>query len=316
MIGQLLVLSALGATSALDLRAVDRRSLMQGVGALAAAAPVPPAFAAVGATGGPAVALSDGSKFPVASFGLQVYDDDKAQKYTELALACGYRNFFASVLAGNQKGFGRAMRASGLRDECYICGSVLSNRAAGYDAAYAASKRGCDENLAALDCGPLDMILLDYPGPDAASIAGQWRALEAMRGAGNVKSLAVSNFSPAQLDVVLNLDGLAARPQLNQLPLGVGYKVEKNAKYLAENKKRGVLVQAWSPLRVLSAEARLACATVGLQYGRSASQVALKWIEAKGATFACQTTSKAHFLEDIDLDFRLTAADLRALDAV
>ena len=45
--------------------------------------------------------------------------------------------------------------------------------------------------------------MLDYPGPDADSIRGQWAALEAMKASKLVGSLAVSNFSPAQLDVLL-----------------------------------------------------------------------------------------------------------------
>ena len=48
--------------------------------------------------------------FPKVSFGLQVYDD--ATKYTQLALEAGIRNFFSSVLAGNQKGFGVAVKAA------------------------------------------------------------------------------------------------------------------------------------------------------------------------------------------------------------
>jgi hypothetical protein len=45
--------------------------------------------------------------FPLASFGLQVYDDDTAYRLTLTALEVGYRNFFASVLAGNQRGFAK-----------------------------------------------------------------------------------------------------------------------------------------------------------------------------------------------------------------
>lgn len=45
--------------------------------------------------------------FPLASFGLQIYDDDTAYRLTLMALEVGYRNFFASVLAGNQKGFAK-----------------------------------------------------------------------------------------------------------------------------------------------------------------------------------------------------------------
>ena len=60
-------------------------------------------------------------KFPLASFGLQVYDDDTAYKLTLTALECGYRNFFASVLAGNQRGFAKAVKDSGIpRKDLYI----------------------------------------------------------------------------------------------------------------------------------------------------------------------------------------------------
>ena len=58
--------------------------------------------------------VGTGTNFPFASFGLQIYDDDTAQRLTEVALEVGYRNFFASVLARNQKGFARAVKASGV----------------------------------------------------------------------------------------------------------------------------------------------------------------------------------------------------------
>ena len=303
------LLAALPAATALA--PIERRTLFKGAAAASTISAAP--ALAKGSVGGPTVKLVDGTQFPVVSFGLQVYDDEAAYKYTTLALECGYRNFFASVLAGNQKGFGKAVRNSGIpRDELYICGSVLSNRARGEEAAFQSTRRGCDANFRDLNIGKLDMIMLDYPGPDAESIQGQWRGLENMRKEGGVTSLAVSNFSPQQLDVVLKSPG---RCTVNQLPLGVGYKTKQNAELLRENKKRSVLVQAWSPLRVLSSGALSACAAVGKQYGKTPQQIALKWILAKGATYTCQTTSKKHFQEDIDVfDFELSAKDLAFLD--
>ncbi len=55
------------------------------------------------------ITLSSKNKkaFPLASFGLQIYDDETAYRLTLMALEVGYRNFFASVLAGNQKGFAK-----------------------------------------------------------------------------------------------------------------------------------------------------------------------------------------------------------------
>ena len=108
-----------------------------------------------------AITLNSQNKkaFPLASFGLQIYNDDVAYKLTLIALEVGYRNFFASVLAGNQKGFARAIKDSGIpRDELYICGTVLSNRVNGEDAAYKKTAQGCLENMQAFSAGNIDKL--------------------------------------------------------------------------------------------------------------------------------------------------------------
>ena len=96
------------------------------------------------------------------------------------------------------------MKDSGIpREELYICGTVLSNRAKGEKAAYDKTALGCAQNMGAMaagNIGHLDMIMLDYPGPDDESIRGQWRAFEDMKKDGLVDSLAVSNFSPQQVN--------------------------------------------------------------------------------------------------------------------
>uniref|UniRef100_A0A7S2H0M0 NADP-dependent oxidoreductase domain-containing protein n=1 Tax=Haptolina brevifila TaxID=156173 RepID=A0A7S2H0M0_9EUKA len=158
---------------------------------------------AVASTYPSSVRLADGSNFPLASFGLQIYDDAMAEKLTLQAIDAGFRNFFASVLARNQVGFARAVERSGVpREQLYICGSVVSNRAVDEQTAYEFTKLGLQENLQAFAAGgitTLDMIMLDYPGPDEACIRGQWRAFEEFKAAGKARCLAVSNFSPQQV---------------------------------------------------------------------------------------------------------------------
>ena len=172
----------------------------------------------------PIATLADGkTKFPLASFGLQVYDDNTAYKLTLTALEVGYRNFFASVLAGNQKGFARAVKDSGIpREELFICGSVVSNRAQGYEAAKTVTTKGWKRNMDCFDVGNidyLDQIMLDYPGPDCDSIQGQWSSFEEMHQQGLTKTLSLSNFSPTQLDCVLKK--CTVKPLVNQLPYSV-----------------------------------------------------------------------------------------------
>ena len=77
------------------------------------------------------------------------------------------------------------------------------------------------EAMAAGSIDKLDMIMLDYPGPNDESIRGQWRAFEEMKANDlTVDDLAVSNFSPAQLDAILAVPG-ATKPTVNQLPFSV-----------------------------------------------------------------------------------------------
>lgn len=304
---------------------VDRRSVLKSVGTVSATTVLGLtgggcAAAAAQAPGGARVPLSGntGPKdgFPLASFGLQIYDDNTAYKLTLVALEAGYRNFFASVLAGNQRGFAKAIKASGIpRDEIYICGTVLSNRARGEEAAYKKTKRGCDENLEAMAAGgigKLDMIMLDYPGPDEESIRGQWRAFEKMRAEGTVDSLAVSNFSPGQLDAILAMPDVT-KPTVNQLPFSLAYHPPGMIEY---NTERGILVQSWSPLSrvVTNPSFRPVLASIGSNYGKSAAQVGLRWIVQNGAAFSTQSKKKEHFIEDLNVfDFELTKEEMNRL---
>ena len=127
-----------------------------------------------------------------------------------------------------------------------------------------------------------------------------------------MRTLAVSNFSPSQLDCILGVKG-ATPPLVNQLPYSVSYN---DPTAVAANAKRGVLVQAWSPLAAgrLPPSARQACAEVGEKYGKSAQQVALRWIVQSGAAFTTQTKKREHFKEDLELfDFELSADEMKAL---
>ena len=309
----------LSSCHALSSQGVDRRQAIQQAAFGTSGLILPrSALAADVATTNPIATLADGTKFPLASFGLQVYSDDEAYKVTLTALEVGYRNFFASVLAGNQKGFARAVKDSGVpRDELFICGSVVSNRAQGFDSAKKETTKGWKKNMECFAVGGidyLDQIMLDYPGPDCSSIQGQWTAFEEMHQQGLSKTLSVSNFSPDQLDCVLQKG--TVKPVVNQLPYSVAYH-PGNA--VQENNKRGVLVQAWAPLGGslggrFSSSMKGTCAQIGKKYNKSFAQVALKWIVQSGASFTTQSKSKNHFAEDLNIfDFELTAEEMATL---
>ena len=160
----------------------------------------------------------------------------------------------------------------------------------------------------------LDMIMLDYPGPNDDSIRGQWQAFEEMlRTDKTVDDLAVSNFSPSQLDTILaNKD--ATKPTVNQLPFSVAYHPSGILDY---NTKRDVLVQSWSPLsRVLSRYGKQLEA-IGSNYGKSSAQVGLRYIVQSGAAFCTQSKKKSHFEEDLKVfDFALSEEEMKKIDGL
>ena len=189
----------------------------------------------------------------------------------------------------------------------YYSGTVLSNRVNGEDSAYTKTKQGCLENMQAMSVGGinhLDMIMLDYPGPNAESVVGQWKAFEEMKAIDKtVDDLAVSNFSPGQLDAILSNPD-ATKPTVNQLPFSVANHPAGMIEY---NTKRGILVQSWSPLSRVLPRYGTQLAEIGKRYGKTAAQVGLRWIVQNGAAFSTQSKSKKHFEEDLDVfDFTLS----------
>ena len=138
---------------------------------------------------------------------------------------------------------------------------------------------------------------------------GQWAAFEAMLAAKKTKSIAISNFSPEQIAC---LKGMTV-PAVNQMPYSVGHGSDTT---VADDAKLGVLVQAYSPLAGGSLPSDADCLKIGASHGKSAAQVALRWIVQRNATFTTSASTAAYFAEDVSIfDFVLTDAEMATLDA-
>ena len=183
----------------------------------------------------------------------------------------------------------------------------------GEEAAYKKSAQGCLENMQAFSAGnidKLDMIMLDYPGPNSESIRGQWKAFEEMKANKLVDDLAVSNFSPAQLDAIL-MNPEATKPTVNQLPFSVAFHPKDIVDY---NSQRDIHVQSWSPLSRVLGRYGADLSFIGGKYGKSSAQVGLRWIVQNGCSFCTQSKSKTHFEEDLNVfDFELSSEDLKRI---
>lgn len=187
----------------------------------------------------PHVPLLDGSTIPQLGFGVFKIDDDGAQAAVGHALDAGYRMIDTAKLYGNEAGVGRAVRASGLpREDVYLT-TKLWNDDQGRDRALAAF----EASVARLDLGVPDLYLIHWPFPGQDLYAETWRTLVELRDAGRVRSVGVSNFTPAHLTRVIDDSGQA--PVLNQVELHPYLQQRELRAFHAEH---GIVTQAWSPL--------------------------------------------------------------------
>jgi len=267
--------------------------------------------AAAAPAGGPSVTLNNGVKMPVLGFAASVWDPDTCKSATAAALSAGFRNVWSSILVGGdcQQQQGAAIAAAGIaRGELFIAGTVNTGGCTGTDSCYTQTKSDAEGQFTSLGVKTLDMIMLDYPGGDCPGIQGQWKAFSELYAAKRVRSIAVSNFDSSQLDCVTANKSVV--PVANQL----SYCVGNSGTMVKDNAKYGIVVQAYSPLGGGSVVSDPDCVAIGKAHGKSAAQVALRWIYQTNATIATESTNPDYLKEDAAIwDFTLTDAEMAKL---
>ncbi len=196
---------------------------------------------------------------------------------------------------GNEERFGRVLaRAPGLRERLQIvskCGIQLPSETAPgrrvkhYDATARHITASVEHSLRKLGTDHLDLLLLHRPDPlmDAGETAA---ALVALRQAGKLRHVGVSNFTPAQFELLQSrLPFALATNQLEIGPLATGPLFDGA---LDQVQRLGIRPMAWSVLgggRLFDASntrgkrVRTALENVGERLGGwSADQVAFAWV--------------------------------------
>merc|ERR1712032_49731 len=144
----------------------------------------------------------------------------------------------------------------------------------------------------------------------------QWRVMEWYHMTGKIRSLGVSNFCPDCFDC---LKHAKVQPVLNQLQMHVGWGKDMLGIW-TDNRKRGVVPQAYSPLghgSELDPEVLHGNVTtrIAVAHNKSTAEVALKWLVSNDIPVAVQSTNPKHLASDIDLwSWDLTEEEMKTLD--
>jgi 2,5-diketo-D-gluconate reductase B len=156
-----------------------------------------------------------------------------------------------------------------------------------------------------------DLLLLHWPSADTP-LGETIVALAALQEAGLARAIGVSNFPIGLLGEIRDVHGVAlacnqieCHPLLTQTPM------------LAFARSAGLVIAAHSPL----AQGRLVghplLARIGAWHGKSASQVALRWIVQQGMVAIPKTASEERMRENLALfDFELDADEMQRISGL
>ncbi len=249
----------------------------------------------------PDIRLHDGHALPSLGFGVYKVDDEAAVPAVAAALDAGYRLVDTATLYGNERGVGRAIRASGLAREQVFVTTKLWNDAHGDAAARAAFEASTQR----LGLGAPDLYLIHWPSPARGLFVETWRTLLALRDEGRVRSVGVSNFQPDHLARIVDDSGQA--PVLNQVEL---HPYLQQRELRAFHAAHGIVTQAWSPLGRGAVLRDPVLADIAAAHGVSPAQVVLRWHLDLGVAVIPKSVTPARIRENFDVfGFALSQAD-------
>ena len=238
--------------------------------------------------------------------GLGVYNisEKETQRVVEDAISVGYRSIDTAAMYYNEKGVGEAVRACGIpREELFVTTKICDSCYTRED-----TVRSVVHSMKQLGLDYVDLMLIHWP---VGNPTVMWHTLEELYEQGMFKAIGVSNFYPNTFPKIVN--DAKVIPVLNQCETHVLYQQRKMMEYL---KPYHVTLEAWSPL----AEGRNSIfknktlVRIGEKYGKTAAQIALKFLIQNGIVIIPKTTHKERMVENIDLfDFALSKEDLCAI---
>jgi len=251
--------------------------------------------------------LSSGGSIPVVGLGVwQARSGDETQGAVRAALRLGYRHIDTARIYRNEADVGAALRDSGVpRNEVFVT-TKLWNADHGYDEA----QRALEASLGRLGLDYVDLYLIHWPV--AGKRLDSWRALEKLRADGKAKHIGVSNF------LVPHLEELLAKskepPSVNQIEIHPQLQQRETRAFCA---KRGIVVEAYSPLGSGALLGDRVVGAVGKEIGKSPAQILLRWGLQHGLVVLPKSVNEARIKENAALfDFTLDEAAMKRLDAL
>lgn len=250
------------------------------------------------------IQLADGNTMPLVGFGTYLINTQELMDQSiKTAFDAGYRLFDTAQLYRNEDFLGQTLINLQIsRDQVFIT-SKVAELSQGYDHTI----ESVDDSLQRLKTNYLDLLLIHWPMHEY--FFDTWRALEQLKADGKVKSIGVSNFSVAHLELLRTqakempvVNQVECHPYLNQRPL------------VTFDKENEIVTQAWSPLgRGVTLDNEM-LKKMADHHDVSVAQLILKWHLQNGVAVIPKSKTPSRIAENYQLDFELSEDECGMID--
>ena len=254
------------------------------------------------------IKLSNDVEMPLLGYGVFLVPPQEAERCVSDALSVGYRLIDTAQAYFNEEGVGAAIKKSGIkRDDIFLVTKVWISNAGEQRAA-----ESIDQSLSKLQTECIDLLLIHQAYGD---VFGSWRAIEKAYRDGKVRAIGVSNFQAARFfDFAHYVD---VKPMVNQLQCNVMIQQTGIRPLLNEY---GTEMMAWGPLGGQGVDGIVKSeqlAAIGTRYGKTAAQVALRWLTQRGIVAIPKSAHKERMAQNLDIfDFTLTGQEMAQITAM
>ena len=248
------------------------------------------------------IKLINGVKMPQLGYGVFLVSPNECERCVSDALNVGYRLIDTAQAYQNEEGVGNAWHKSGIkREDLFLVTKVWISNNGEEKAA-----KSIDESLRKLQTEYIDLLLIHQAYGD---VFGTWRAMEKAYRTGKVRAIGVSNFQAGRFFDFAHY--VEVKPMVNQLQCNTLIQQIGIEPIHAEF---GTKMMAWGPLGGQGVEGIVkseALTLIGLKYGKSAAQVALRWLTQRSIVAIPKSSHKERMEQNFNIfDFTLTDEDM------
>jgi 2,5-diketo-D-gluconate reductase B len=241
-----------------------------------------------------------GVKVPSLGMGTYRLTGEDCVGAVGLALSMGYRHIDTAQMYGNEAEVGRGIEGSGVdRGEIFLTTKVWPSDYA-HDRVISKTR----ESLEKLRTEYVDLLLMHWPG-DGVPLGETLGAMRELQEGGHVRHVGVSNFSPSLTE--------EAAGHVDVFCNQVEYHVyRRQDALLGQARGMDYLLVAYRPLSRGGVGGDATLREVGEAHGKTATQVALRWLVQQEKVSAIpKATGEGHLRANLDVfDFELSGEEM------